>query len=58
MQQNVLNLISSSDMAQMIQFVHSLYAAEGNPEYKPILGYFITATTIFLYIYIVLAFLV
>lgn len=32
MQQNVLNQISSSHVAQMIQFVHSLYAAEWNPE--------------------------
>lgn len=32
MQHNVLNLNSSSDVPQMIQFVHSLYAAEWNPE--------------------------
>lgn len=57
MQHNVFTLISASDVPQMIQIVHSLCAADWNPEYQHIHSYFITAVTIFLYVYIVLAFL-
>lgn len=56
MQQNFLSLVSSSDVPQMIQLVHSLFAAEWNPGYRPTLSYFVITITI--HIYIVSAFLI
>lgn len=41
-QQDVLSLISASDVPQIIQFTYCLYTAERNPEYEYRLSYFIT----------------
>ena len=53
MQQNVLSLISVSDVPQIIQFAYCLYTAGWNSKEEYSYSYFITAIIIFLYIFFI-----